>query len=122
MRLIRLSVDGMSRARLGTDGGATCNRPMRSTLHPETLAQAPELATLKSLEMLLLITTRALVAAHPTLIDDGCAPWRRAPRSVRKARNLLRRVGPLRRALESYRTAVLDALAPADIDDSDIPF
>lgn len=122
MRIIPVFVDGMSRARLGTGAGAACNRPMRSTLHPETLAQAPELATLKILEVLLLITTRAIVAAHPTLTDDGSAPWRRTPRSVRKARNLLRRIGPLRRALESYRTVVLDALAPADIDDSDIPF
>lgn len=93
-----------------------------AALHPETLAQAPELATLALLETLLVVTTRVLLAQHPALISDEHPPYRAEPRTLRDARYVLRRLHPLRDAIVSYRVSVLDALAPVDIDDSDIPF
>jgi hypothetical protein len=91
-------------------------------LHPRTLAQAPELATLVGLEKLLFLATRVLIAEHSTLSEHGRDTRRAEPATLREARRVLRHITALRAALLSYQRAALDALAPPPVDDDELPF
>ena len=91
-------------------------------LHPRTLAQAPELATLVGLEKLLFLATRVLITEHSTLSEQGPGTRRGEPATLREARRVLRRVSALQAALLSYQRAALDALAPPPIGDDELPF
>jgi hypothetical protein len=91
-------------------------------LHPRTLAQAPELATLVGLEKLLFLATRVLIAEHSTLSEQGRDARRAEPATLREARRVLRRISALRAALLSYQRAALDALAPPPVGDDELPF
>lgn len=91
-------------------------------LHPRTLAQAPELATLVGLEKLLFLATRVLIAEHATLSqrppDSRCSE----PATLREGRRVLCRITALQQALRRYQHAALDALTPPPLDDEELPF
>jgi hypothetical protein len=91
-------------------------------LHPRTLTQAPELATLVGLEKLLFLATRVLIAEHSTLSEQGRDKHRAEPATLHEARRVLRGIAALRAALRSYQRAALDALAPPPTDDDELPF
>lgn len=87
---------------------------------PDALARAPELATLATLEKVLFLMTRVLLAEHPTLAHfDPLAP-RAEPRTLRDARRIVRDGAALRRVLRQYRRAVLDAMKPPPAEE--LPF
>lgn len=83
---------------------------------------APELAAVFVLERALDVVAHALLAEHPTLIDD----FHRCRRG--KVENLAGaiclRAATLRETLVAYRRAVRDASAPGDVEDpdADLPF
>ena len=86
------------------------------------LVRAPELAAIILLEHALDIATSALVAEHPTLIDDFHRP-REQGRVVSLAHTICLRTGALRDTLVRYRRAVRDAASVADnAPDDDLPF
>jgi hypothetical protein len=91
-------------------------------LHPRTLAQAPELATLVGLEKLLFLATRVLVAEHATLSQPPPSSRRGEPATLREGRRVLGRITALQQALQRYEHAALDALTPAPLDDEELPF
>jgi hypothetical protein len=88
-------------------------------LHPSDLAMAPELAALAIVESALHTAMLALVAEHPTL-QDLAAPGE--PASLRRARRLITAAATLDRALNRYRCAVYDAIAPLPSFHQDLPF
>ena len=92
------------------------------SLQPKTLTLAPEFAALALLECALEIGVYALRAEHPTL-DDLCEVGLE-PVTVRRARNVLALIHPLRRAVHRYRVSVVAAWRAADEkdDDDDLPF
>jgi hypothetical protein len=91
-------------------------------LHPRTLAQAPELATLVGLEKLLFLAIRVLVAEHATLSQPPPSSPRCEPATLREARRVLGRITVLQQALRRYQHAALDALTPPRLDDEELPF
>lgn len=91
-------------------------------LHPHTLAQAPELATLVGLEKLLFLSSRVLVAEHATLSRLPPDSRRCEPATLREARRILARITALQKALRRYQHAALDALTPPPLDDEELPF
>jgi hypothetical protein len=91
-------------------------------LHPRTLAQAPELATLVGLEKLLFLAIRVLVAEHATLSQPPLGSRRGEPATLREARRVLGRITALQQALRRYQHAALDALTPPALDDEELPF
>jgi hypothetical protein len=91
-------------------------------LHPRTLAQAPELATLVGLEKLLFLATRVLVAEHATLSQQPPESSRSEPPTLREGRRVLCRIKTLQQALRRYQHAALDALTPPSVDDEELPF
>jgi hypothetical protein len=96
--------------------------PPRPTV-PE-LIDAPELATVVLLEHALDVVTDALLAEHPTLIDDF-AMAREDGLVLSYAHAIGRRAASLRNVLWRYRRAVRDAttpVAPDSSDDDDILF
>ena len=115
------SLDRLSRASLASGSGARFDA--RMVLHrydSQTLARAPELATLSALEKVLFLMTRVLIAEHPTLAHfDPLAP-RTEPRTLREARRILRHSAALRQVLRLYRRAALDALKPPPAEE--LPF
>jgi hypothetical protein len=90
-------------------------------LDVHVLAQAPELAAIAALDELLAIVTRALEAEHPTLTLDAHEPHRNAP-TLREARRLVREAHALRRRVARYKRAVLDAIGPSSLTETDLPF
>lgn len=83
---------------------------------------APELAAVFILERALDVTIQALLAEHPTLIDDFPRPHDRGT-VVHFASKLCRHAALLREAALDYRRAVRDAVAPDLTDnDADLPF
>jgi hypothetical protein len=94
--------------------------PLR--LHPRTLAQAPELATLVGLEKLLFLATRVLLAEHSTLSQQPPLASRCEPATLREGRRVLCRIKTLQQALRRYQHAALDALTPPPVDDEELPF
>ena len=91
----------------------------RPPLHPCDLAMAPELAALAIVEGALHTALLALVAEHPTL-QDFAAPGE--PASLRRARRLITAAATLDRAMDCYRCAVYDAIAPLPSFHQDLPF
>jgi hypothetical protein len=73
---------------------------------------APELAAIVILEHALAVVRDALLAEHPTLIDDYHQP-REQGRVVSLARTICRREAALRETLGRYRQAVRVAVTPA---------
>jgi len=83
---------------------------------------APELAAVFILERALDVTIQALLAEHPTLIDDFPRPHDRGT-VVHFASKLCSRAASLRDAALAYRRSVQDAVAPDQTDsDADLPF
>lgn len=75
------------------------------------LVDAPELAAISLLESALAVVRDALLAEHPTLIDDFHRPSEQG-RVVELAHAICRREAALREILGRYRHAVRDAVAP----------
>jgi hypothetical protein len=88
------------------------------------LVLAPELAAILLLEHALDVTTSALLAEHPTLVDDFARARDDAP-ALSLAHRICLRAGALADTLRRYRRAV-DAVARSrsanDDVDSDLPF
>jgi hypothetical protein len=83
---------------------------------------APELAAVFILERALDVAIQALLAEHPTLVDDFPRPSDRGT-VVSFASKLCWRAASLREAALAYRRAVHDAAAPDQTDsDADLPF
>lgn len=76
------------------------------------LVDAPELAAISLLECALAVVRDALLAEHPTLIDDFHRPSQQG-RVVALARAICCREAALRKLLGRYRHAVREAAAPA---------
>lgn len=99
-------------------------RPSPTAPTVPNLVLAPELATIALLELALDVTVTALLAQHPTLIDDYAMTRDRDP-VVSLAAAICRRAVSLEDTLERYARAVRDAAtAPAADDDidADLPF
>jgi hypothetical protein len=98
-------------------------RPAVKPPTPPDLILAPELAVLSVLAYVLDIATAALLAEHPTLIDDFRRPRDDGP-IVALASTLCRRAANLGDTLAAYDHAVRDAAGPRDHDeaDADLPF
>jgi len=94
-------------------------RSQRPPLSPSDLARAPELAALAIVEDALHTALLALVAEHPSL-PDFAAPGE--PASLRRARRLITAAATLDRAMDRYRCAVYEALAPLPFSHQDLPF
>jgi hypothetical protein len=91
----------------------------RPPLRPSDLAIAPELAALAIVQDVLHTAMLALVAEHPTL-QDFAAPGE--PASLRRARRLITAAATLDRAMDLYRGAVYQAIAPLPFFHQDLPF
>lgn len=83
---------------------------------PEQLAAAPELAVLSALQHLIDVTTRALVAVHPELLDEHSA-LRPLDAQALLADKLVRLAARLGDATTRYHAAALASLQPMDTDD-----
>ena len=88
---------------------------------PQELVDAPELAILAALDDTLVLALRALVAAHPQLVDPECPHWARDGSAERHAADrILTASATLSTAIEEYCRA---AAARRDHDDDpDTPF
>jgi hypothetical protein len=84
--------------------------------------RAPELAAVFVLERALDVVAHALLAEHPTLIDDYHRPQRDKVETLAAA--ICLRAATLGEVLVAYRRAVRDALASSDAEDpdADLPF
>jgi hypothetical protein len=87
---------------------------------PDEIDEAPELALLALLDTHLELLLRALVAAHPALIDRNRPSWRRdTSPAYRAAETLAARSARLLRAVAVYRRAIArrpQPPGPADVD------
>ena len=86
---------------------------------PEQLVAAPELAVLAALQHLIDVTTRALVAVHPELLDERSS-LRPLDAQALLADKLVRLAARLGDATTRYHAAALVSLQPVDTDD--VPF
>jgi hypothetical protein len=106
---------------------ATANkRQPAQTPPPPTvpdLVDAPELAAVILLEHALGVVTDALLAEHPTLIDDFTVAHSKSA-VLAHAVTIGRRASALRDVLRRYRRAVRDATTPVvrETSDDDILF
>jgi hypothetical protein len=98
-------------------------RPAAKPPTPSDLVLGPELAVLSVLAYVLNIATAALLAEHPTLIDDFRRPHDDGP-VVSLANTICRRAADLTHTLAAYHRAVREAAEPLDHDkpDADLPF
>jgi hypothetical protein len=98
-------------------------RPDHKTPTPPDLVLDPELAVLSVLAHVLDIATAALLAEHPTLIDDFRRPRDDGP-IVTLASTLCRRAADLADTLAAYDRAVRDTAPSPNHDeaDPDLPF
>jgi len=88
---------------------------------PQQLVDAPELAILAALDDILTLALRALVAAHPQLIDPECPYWARDGSAERDAaERILTASSLLSTSIEQY-CRVAAARRDHD-DDPDTPF
>ncbi len=87
------------------------------------LVLAPELAAIILLEHAINVAGQALLAEHPTLIDDFARARDDAP-ILALAETICRRAAALEQSLRRYRCAVRDASSPSRNDDApdDLPF
>ncbi len=89
--------------------------------YPTTVADlvdAPELAAITLLEHALVVVRDALLAEHPTMIDDFQPPSEQG-RVVALAYDICRREDALRTILARYRQAVREAVVPDPRRDAD---
>ena len=95
-------------------------RPPPATAPPTVpdLAFAPELGALILLDHALAVVRAALLAEHPTLIDDFHRP-REQGRVFFLAHLICQREATLREILQRYRRAVREAAAPPAHDSAD---
>jgi hypothetical protein len=96
-------------------------RPAAKPPTPPDLVLGPELAVLSVLAYALDIATAALLAEHPTLIDDFRRPQDDGP-VVSLANTICRRAADLGDTLAAYDRAVRDAAVVLDHDKPDPPF
>jgi hypothetical protein len=96
-------------------------RPPTKTPTPPDLVLDPELAVLSVHAHVLDIAAAALLAEHPTLIDDLRNPHDGGP-VVSLASTLCRRASALSDTLAAYDLAVRDAAASGTDADQDLPF
>ncbi len=96
-------------------------QPATKTPTPPDLVLDPELAVLSVLAHVLDIAAAALLAEHPTLIDDLRNPHQDGP-VVSLASTLCRRASALANTLAAYDRAVRDAAAARTDADQDLPF
>lgn len=92
---------------------ATNARPIPPPPTVPELVQAPELAAVTILEHTLDVVREALLAEHPTLVDDFHRP-REQGRILASANRICLRAAALRDMLGRYRCALRDAAAAAD--------
>ena len=85
------------------------------------LMLAPELAALILLQHALDVAVSALVAEHPTLVDD-VARQRDGDPAVALAHAICRRSGALEDILHRYRRVVRDAARSTLAREDDLPF
>ena len=85
------------------------------------LVLAPELAAIILLEHALDVAVSALVAEHPTLVDD-VARQRDGDPAVALAHAICRRSGALEDMLRRYRRVVRDAARSTVAREDDLPF
>ena len=88
------------------------------------LILAPELAAIILLEHALAVATHALLAEHPTLVDDFARARDHAP-VLSLAHQICLRAGALEDTLRRYRHAVADVVrsrSANDDADTDLPF
>jgi hypothetical protein len=83
---------------------------------PEQLLAAPELAILAALQHLIDVTTRALVAVHPELLDER-SYLRPLDAQTLLADKLVRLAARLGDATTRYHAAALVSLPPVDTED-----
>jgi hypothetical protein len=101
------------------DGGVSLHRIPT----PAELDEAPELALLHALDEILDLVPRVLVAAHPELADPDAPFWvREAPRTTRKANDIVATTHRLQQHLRDYRTAIARARDQRRKADPEIPF
>lgn len=102
-------------------GRAALQAPAPPTV-PDLVA-APELAAIFLLELALEVAKDALLAEHPTLVDDFHRPRDQAP-VLDLANTICLGTYLLRDTLRRYRCAARDVLVEATDDDpdSDVPF
>jgi hypothetical protein len=96
-------------------------QPAAKTPTPPDLVLDPELAVLSILAHVLDIASSALLAEHPTLIDDLRNPHDDGP-VVSLASTLCRRASALANTLAAYDRAVRAAAASRTDADQDLPF
>jgi hypothetical protein len=98
-------------------------RPAAKPPTPPDLILAPELAVLSVLAYVLDIATAALLAEHPTLIDDFRRPPDDGP-VLTLANTICRRAADLGDTLAAYDRAAREAAGSRHRDkpDSDLPF
>jgi hypothetical protein len=98
-------------------------RPAIKPPTPPDLILGPELAVLSVLAYVLDIATAALLAEHPTLIDNFRRPREDGP-IVTLANTLCRRAADLADTLAAYDRAVRDMTPSRDHDEAnaDLPF
>jgi hypothetical protein len=74
---------------------------------PDNLADAPELAIPAALDQTLDLVARALVCAHPELVDPDRPYWlRQASHPATAAETLVHQTADMKQALISYQEAV----------------
>jgi hypothetical protein len=123
MDIFHLSQQGVSR----TDHLLEERRPhMFDQLpNPHELDDAPELATLAILEVVLQTTISTLLCAYPALVDSERPYWIRRPVNEDVAQRIVARAGALARLAGNYRAALLVANTPrlpeTDLDGTDTP-
>jgi hypothetical protein len=98
-------------------------RPAAKPPTPPDLVLGPELAVLSVLAYVLDIATAALLAEHPTLIDDFRRPHDDG-KVVSLANTICRRAADLGDTLAAYDRAVRDAVGSSDHAEADahMPF
>jgi len=94
--------------------------PARAPTPPD-LVLDPELAVLSVLDHALDIAVAALLAEHPSLVDDFRTPTQHGP-LVALASTLCRRASALRDTLSAYDHAAREAAASRSEPDEDLPF
>jgi hypothetical protein len=98
-------------------------RPATKPPTPPDLVLGPELAVLSVLAYVLDIAIAALLAEHPTLIDDFRRPRDDGP-VLTLANTICQRAAHLAHILAAYDRAVREAAGALDHDkpDADLPF
>lgn len=90
---------------------------------PDELADDPEIALLHTLNDILDLVPRVLVAAHPELADPDAPFWlREASMTTRTANDIVAGAHRLQLHIRAYRTAITLAREQRVESDPEIPF